>query len=708
MLLGIATGLLTPTSWMTPLRLVGNGFRRLFQMPVLPFLSLSLMAGIGRLELNQAGRLLSRAAFVLLLLWLIALLSVLLLPLGFPNWQEATFFRPSLLQAPKPLDLLQLFIPVNPFEAYAQTQIPAVVLFSLAIGLALIVIPNRQPLIQVMDRFNDALLRLSAFIAEFTPIGVFAILATTTAGIDASDVPRLVVYVGLLGGTALILTFVVLPLFVQGVTPIGAIKLVKRFRTPLVIAFATANLLVVLPLLVERSKELLLEARSKQLQLPDESRDTKELLLQELALPVEVLMPLAMVFPDMGRLLSLAFVPFAGWLSNTPLPLQDIPGFLVTGLASAFLEGVLAMTFLLDRLGMPSDLVQLYIALDQLAVARLGTLLACMSVISLVLASTWLSLGWGRWKPATLIPAALSVLFLPLFVVMSRLGFSQLSQPVNTQKQQLLNQQFLLAKGPAKVIQPLQSMDSAGSWTAIQERGSIRYCIKQHDYPMSYRNNSGALVGADVELGLLFAETMGLQAEFIEQTSLGLSGGCDLMLSKVYLDPTQAPNHLLSGSLENYALALLLQNPRFSNLRTWDDLNDGDSLRIGLVENAHCDQPCPEKPFLQQWFKQLLPKAKLVICINGKDLLEKLRSNQVDLAVLPAEKASSWTVLHPELRLSVPQPVQKLPITRQLPLRAETLERTWHNWMRFQRVDGTRQKIFEHWVEGLASANQKS
>ena len=261
MLLGIATGLLAPISWMTPLRLVGNGFLRLFQMPVLPFLSLSLMAGIGRLELNQAGRLLSRAAFVLLLLWLIALLSVLLLPLGFPNWQEATFFRPSLLQAPKPLDLLQLFIPVNPFEAYAQTQIPAVVLFSLAIGLALIVIPNRQPLIQVMDRFNDALLRLSAFIAEFTPIGVFAILATTTAGIDASDVPRLVVYVGLLGGTALILTFVVLPLFVQGVTPIGAIKLVKRFRTPLVIAFATANLLVVLPLLVERSKELLLEAQ---------------------------------------------------------------------------------------------------------------------------------------------------------------------------------------------------------------------------------------------------------------------------------------------------------------------------------------------------------------------------------------------------------------------------------------------------------------
>ena len=40
------------------------------------------------------------------------------------------------------------------------------------------------------------------------------------------------------------------------------------------------------------------------------------------------------------------------------------------------------------------------------------------------------------------------------------------------------------------------------------------------DYPMAYLNGRGALVGADVELGLLFAEQMGLEASF-----LPLSGG---------------------------------------------------------------------------------------------------------------------------------------------------------------------------------------
>lgn len=110
---------------------------------------------------------------MLLLLWLLALLAVLLLPLGFPAWQDASLFRPSLLEAPKQLNLLELFIPVNPFEAFATTQIPAVVLFSLCLGIALIGVPARQNLISILDRLSDGLLAISAFVARFTPIGVF-------------------------------------------------------------------------------------------------------------------------------------------------------------------------------------------------------------------------------------------------------------------------------------------------------------------------------------------------------------------------------------------------------------------------------------------------------------------------------------------------------------------------------------------------------
>ena len=295
---GILLGRLLPAMVLAPLSDLGNGFIRLFQMPVLPFLSISLIAGVGRLQLGQASRLLGRSALVLLCFWLVVLLAVLLVPLGFPSWHDASFFKPSLLQAPKPLDLTELFIPVNPFAAFAETQIPAVVLFSLALGIALIAVPRRQPLIDVFDRIAEALLGISAFVARFTPLGVFAILATATASMESSQLPRLAVYVVLQGGIALLLAGLFLPLVIAGVTPIPVRQLLRSFRTPLTIAFATANMLVVLPLLVELSKTLLYEARAAHVAPGVSEQELKD----QVDLPVEVLAPLALVFPDMGRL----------------------------------------------------------------------------------------------------------------------------------------------------------------------------------------------------------------------------------------------------------------------------------------------------------------------------------------------------------------------------------------------------------------------
>ena len=46
---GLVLGFWLPAAVVQSLRPVGDGFLRLFQMPVLPFLSLSLIAGVGRL-----------------------------------------------------------------------------------------------------------------------------------------------------------------------------------------------------------------------------------------------------------------------------------------------------------------------------------------------------------------------------------------------------------------------------------------------------------------------------------------------------------------------------------------------------------------------------------------------------------------------------------------------------------------------------------
>jgi Na+/H+-dicarboxylate symporter/ABC-type amino acid transport substrate-binding protein len=703
---GLVLGFWLPAAVVRGLAPVGDGFLRLFQMPVLPFLSLSLISGVGRLELRQAGRLLSRAGLVLLLLWGLALMAVLLLPLGFPPWQDASFFRPSLLEPPKPLNLLELFIPVNPFEAFATAQIPAVVLFSLCLGIALIAVPARDTLIQVLDRLSTAMLKISAVVARFTPLGVFAILAGAASSLSPSEVPRLGIYLALQGGMVLLLALLVLPLLISALTPISARQVIRCFRTPLTIAFATANLFVVLPLLVERGKELIVQARAERRGLEGEQRQALAALRAEVELPVEVLTPLALVFPDMGRLLSLAFVPFAGWLSGNPLPQSELPDFLLTGLASTFLEGVMAMTFLLNRLGMPSDLVQLYVAMDQLAVARLGTLLACMSVITLVLLATWLSLETPRLSLRRLLTPGLALLSVPLFIGGARLGFARLPAPGHPLREQLETQGFTQARGPAVQLDPgTAALAQAGSWAAIRQRGSIRYCTQLHDYPMAYLNGRGALVGADVELGLLFAEQMGVTASFLPVSSgrdmnRGISSAdralmeqqCDMTIGLRAPAPERAADLLFSDVQEVFGVALLLRSDRLHNARTWQSLRQVKGVRLGIPSAS---------PFLLRWAGQLLPEARL----NGdqplRALVQALQRGELDAVLLSAQKGSAWTVLEPDLKLLVPQPALRLPAARAFPLNAETLRSVWDLWMRYALADGLRDRVFRHWVEGL-------
>ena len=392
-------------------------------------------------------------------------------------------------------------------------------------------------------------------------------------------------------------------------------------------------------------------------------------------------------------------------MTGQPLSLDAYPGFLATGPASTFLEGVLAMTFLLNRLGLPTNLVQLYITLDQVAVARIGTLLACMSVLSLVIISTWVSLKQTRKRRGRYLPAALAFLLTPLFIGISHQAFNAFPAPVNNQRLKLLNQDFAVAHGPAAIDDSPEILAEAGSWDAIQRRGEIHYCVLEHDHPMSFRNSRKELVGADVEMGLLFAEQMGLEARFHTlnpvtskmsnealKTAFFSRNDCDMGLSEVVLNPQLSADFLSTKPEDKFSVSLLLTNNRYSGIHQWDDLTKFSNLKVGTLKG---------KTFLNHWIDKLIPDARFIQDKNNAALVQALIHSKIDVLLMAAEKASSWTVLYPQLRIVVPQPVRQVSKTRLFPRDAQTFLRTWENWIDFQITTGTKQTVFDHWVEGI-------
>jgi Na+/H+-dicarboxylate symporter len=182
--LGIVFGLVVG-EYAAPLRIVGNAFIALLQMTVLPYIMVALVVSIGALSPQRAWQLAKKAGFLLLAFWALGIAIVLIIPLAFPDLTTASFFSTSLLEPPRQIDYLRLYIPSNPFNSMANSVIPAVVLFSIAIGIAVIGIKKKSVLIEPLSVLSDALTRVNAFVVKLTPAGVFALAAGAAGNPDA-------------------------------------------------------------------------------------------------------------------------------------------------------------------------------------------------------------------------------------------------------------------------------------------------------------------------------------------------------------------------------------------------------------------------------------------------------------------------------------------------------------------------------------------
>ena len=703
LILGIIVGLFfgEMAAW---LNFLGDAFLRLFQMSVIPYIVVSLISSIGKLNYEQVKSIFLKGGIVMLIFWVIILMVVVLFPLGFPSWHSASFFSTALLEEGKKFGLLELFIPVNPFEAMANTIIPSIVTFSIALGVGLIPLKNKQVVIDVMTGLSDSLMRIVQFVAKLTPIGVFAIAATAAGTLPFESFGRLQVYIVLQAALALLLSLYLLPGLVAVLTPLRYRDIIVAFRAPLLTAFATANLIVALPLIIARCKELLSGL--------DESFSEDS---PEIAAPIEVLVPASFVFPDMGRLISLSFIPFAAWFDGSSLSFGQYPTFLLAGLGSFFGEGVVAMRFLLNLMGIPADMIQLYITLDQVSVARFGTLLAGMNAVALALLATCAINRLVRVPRRVLARfATVTVLLILLTLGSIHVLFTYGLTNTYTKDKVLTNLQLLRVRDPrpAEVFKepppPLPLDENQPSRLAqIRERGFVRVCYDPDNYPLAYFNDKGDLVGFDIEMAHILARELGVRLEFaplvrgFDTTTAEIAqqlnqGYCDLAMTAVAITPERAQLLSLSAPSIDYTLGFLVKDSRREEFSRWADLQNSESLRIGLSSHI---------PYYQAKILGFLPQAEIVPLDSTREFLES-DGKDLDAMVVAAEMGSAWTLLYPDFSIAVPKPPVAVPMAYIMPDGDQKFIEVFNAWLNLKEKDGTIQSLFDYWVQGKVEAVQ--
>ena len=177
------------------LQVVGHAYVGLLQMTVLPYLVISLIAKMGRLDVDQARKLGFTAVAVLLILWVIGVALVVLVSGMLPPTQGASFYSPPRKwSAEVGRIFLSRFIPTNVFRSLADEYVPAVVVFCLFFGSALMIVPGKEPLLDFLDVCSTGLSQVNQFLVRLAPLGLFALTAAAAGTLRLEELSRLQAY----------------------------------------------------------------------------------------------------------------------------------------------------------------------------------------------------------------------------------------------------------------------------------------------------------------------------------------------------------------------------------------------------------------------------------------------------------------------------------------------------------------------------------
>ena len=672
------------------LKWAADGFVKLLQMTVLPYVTVSIVGSLGRLRYDDAKRLGLRTGAVLVGLWLVALAFTFLIPLSFPQMQNASFFSTTLVERRPPFNFVDLYIPSNPFYSLANNVVPAVVLFSVILGVALIGVPRKQALLDVLDAAYDALSRATRFVTTLTPYGLFAIAATAAGTLNLEQLERLQVYLIVYVLVALLVSLWVLPGLVAALTPIRVRDIFDLTRNALLTAFVAGDLFIVLPVLIEASKTLI-----DRLQLPDRGAA---------GLP-EVIVPASFNFPHTGKLLSISFILFAGWFADAVVSVSEYPRLAFTGLVTFFGSLNVAVPFLLDLFRIPADTFQLFLA-SGVVNSRFGTLVAAMHTVTVALLGTCAMAGALRWNRPRIV-RYLAVTAALAFVVIggSRAVFASVMQQPYTKDQVLAGMHLLKTASSATIVQAPDgspAMPDGGSvLDAIRSRGALRVGFLSDSLPYAFFNGRGELVGFDVELAHRLAEELGVRLELVpvqrERLDEDLArGSCDLVMSGLAVTTLRASRITLSNAYLDETLAFVVPDEARERFTTWEDVRALGGIRIA-VPNVH---------YYIDKLRLLAPQAVVQPFTDFNATFAAGRGGS-DAIALPAERGSAWTLMYPAYSVVVPEPgVVKIPLAYPIARHDQAFTAFVNTWIDLKRKDGTFDAAFQYWILGKTTADR--
>ncbi|MBW2261065.1 MAG: dicarboxylate/amino acid:cation symporter [Deltaproteobacteria bacterium] len=242
---------------------IGDVFLRALNMVIVPLIATSIVAGVAGLG---SGRKLGTLGLKTMGYYLVTSTLAILTGLVLVNTIKPGVGAdlgisgevPEGIEGPisSVTDFLMRLIPQNPIGAMAEGRILPVIFFCILFGafVAQLDPDRRRTMSQWFDSAFDVMMRLTRFVIAFAPLGVFGLIAKTTATVGFAPLKSLGIYALTVMIGLTVHFFLTLPLLHWLVARSNPFRFLKQMSPALIMAFSTASSSATLPLTMDCAK----------------------------------------------------------------------------------------------------------------------------------------------------------------------------------------------------------------------------------------------------------------------------------------------------------------------------------------------------------------------------------------------------------------------------------------------------------------------
>lgn len=342
--------------------LIGTLFIDLLKMVLIPLVFTSIVVGVANLQAHQQ---IHRVWVTTLVFFISSMLLAIVLALLASN-----FFQPGkelhldmFQQAmgnfeAKQQSLSDFFTQflhglfVNPVKALAESNVLAVVMFALFLGIALVIGGERyRNILVLLQEFLEIVMQMVRWIMTIAPLGIMALLIKLLVSQDFALFGSLAKFVAVVVGTALLHGVIVLPLILYIVTGVTPLRFWQGAREALLTAFATSSSSATLPITL-RCVEHNLHVRKE---------------IAQFVIPLGATMNM-----DGTALYEAAAALFIANLSGIDLSFAQQLVVLFTAMFAAIgapgipSAGMVTMVMVLQSVGLPAEAIAILLPIDRL------------------------------------------------------------------------------------------------------------------------------------------------------------------------------------------------------------------------------------------------------------------------------------------------------------------------------------------------------